>query len=75
MLFQTKPLLYLQLLDKSFRYLATHPKDHSIIEQGEVVFDTHILEDNKIINAPLLETRLDILIKEKNGKMLKPTFS
>lgn len=71
MLFQTKPLLYLQLLDKSFRYLAIHPKDKTILDQGEIVFDTHILEDNKIINASLLETRLDILVKEKKWKNAK----
>lgn len=71
MLFQTKPLLYFQLLDKSFRYLAIHPKDKTIMDQGDIVFDTQILEDNKIVNTSLLETRIDLLVKEKQWKNAK----
>lgn len=71
MLFDSKPLIYFQLLDQSLRYLALDPKNHTIIDKDEIVFETTILEDGKITNIPLLETRLDALVKEKSGKMLK----
>lgn len=71
MFFNAKPLLYLQLLDKSFRYLAIQPKKHSILDYGEVVFDTNIVEDGEIVNPSLLETRLDALVKEKKWKNAK----
>ncbi|MEY8292364.1 pilus assembly protein PilM [Carnobacteriaceae bacterium 52-44] len=34
------------------------------MDKGKLVFDTNILEDGCIVNAPLLETRLDALVKE-----------
>lgn len=71
MLFKTKPLIYLQLLDKSLRYMAVHPKDHSILEKDEIVFDTNVLEEGKLLNTSLLETRLDALVREKKWKNAK----
>lgn len=71
MLFSSKPLLYLQLLDRSLRYLALDPKDHSVIDQNEIVFETTIVREGKITNVPLLETRLDALVKEKKWKNAK----
>lgn len=71
MFLNSKPLLYLQLLDRSLRYLAIHPKNHSIIDKGKIIFDTNILEDGRIINTSLLETRLDALVKEKKWKNAK----
>ncbi|SFC41455.1 type IV pilus assembly protein PilM [Alkalibacterium subtropicum] len=71
MLFSSKPLLYLQLLDHSLRYLALDPKNHSVVDKDEIVFDATITEDGKITNAGLLETRLDALVKEKKWKNAK----
>ncbi|MDN6295737.1 MAG: pilus assembly protein PilM [Alkalibacterium sp.] len=74
MLFDSKPLIYFQLLDQSLRYLALDPKNHTIIDKDEIVFETTILEDGKITNIPLLETRLDALVKEKKWKNAKAHF-
>ncbi|OJF90908.1 type IV pilus biogenesis protein PilM [Alkalibacterium sp. 20] len=71
MLFSSKPLLYLQLLDHSLRYLALDPKDHTVVDKDEIVFDTLIIQDGKITNVPLLEMRLDALVKEKKWKNAK----
>lgn len=71
MLFSSKPLLYLQLLDHSLRYLALDSKNHSVIDKNEIVFETAIVQDGKITNIPLLETRLDALVKEKKWKNAK----
>ncbi|GEK90608.1 type IV pilus biogenesis protein PilM [Alkalibacterium kapii] len=71
MLFDSKPLIYLQLLDQSLRYLALDPKDHTIIDKDDIVFETSIIEEGKITNIPLLETRLDALVKEKKWKNAK----
>lgn len=71
MLFQTKPTIYLQLHKQSLLYLAVHPKSHAIIDMDEILFDTTILEDGKITNASLLETRLSALVQEKKWKNAK----
>ena len=71
MLFSSKPLFYLQLLDHSLRYLALDSKSQAVIDKDEIVFDTTILQDGKITNIPLLEARLDALVKEKKWKNAK----
>lgn len=71
MLFQKKPLLYLQLHEHSLRYMAVQPNNHDIIEQGELFFETNMLEDGEITNASLFETRLNALVQEKKWKNAK----
>lgn len=71
MFFNSKPLLYLQLLDRSIQYLAVHAKNGSIVDKGEIIFDTLALDDGEIVNHALLETRLDALVKEKKWKNAK----
>lgn len=71
MFFNSKPLLYLQLLDRSIRYLAVHATNGSIVDKGEIIFDTLALDDGEIANHALLETRLDALVKEKKWKNAK----
>ncbi len=66
-----KPLVNLQLLDSSLRYLAVHPRKHTIVEQGEIVFDTAILKDRQIANRPIVESRLDALVREKKWRRAK----
>lgn len=70
-LFQTKPILYLQLLHRSLRYMLVHPTNNSIIEQNELVFEADILVDGYIASESLLETRLDVLVKEKKWRNSK----
>ncbi|MDZ7835815.1 MAG: hypothetical protein U5K84_11330 [Alkalibacterium sp.] len=53
MLFNSKPLLYLQLLDHSLRYLAIDPKNHAVVDKDEIVFDAMILQDGKIDQYPI----------------------
>lgn len=71
MFLKLKPLLFLQVLDKSIRYLAIHAKNHSILDKGEIIFDVSILEDGRLINESLLKTRLDALVKEKKWEKAK----
>lgn len=71
MLFDSKPLIYVQLLDQSLRYLALDSKKQTIIDKDEIIFETSIIEEGKITNIPLLETRLDALVKEKKWKNAK----
>lgn len=68
MFFNSKPLLYLQFLDRSIRYLAVHAKGGSIVDQGEIIFETDALDDGEIINRALLETHLEALVKEKKWR-------
>lgn len=68
MLFQNKPVLYLQLLNQSMRYMAVQPKTQSIVDCDEVFFENNILEDGEIVNPSLLETRLNALVQEKKWK-------
>lgn len=55
MLFQKKPLIYLQLHEQSMRYMAVRPDNHEIIEHDEIFFETSMLADGEISNASLLE--------------------
>lgn len=71
MFFNSKPLLYLQILNRSILYLAVNPSDKKIIDQDEIIFEKDILEDGEFVNRSLLETRLDALIKEKKWKNVK----
>ena len=71
MLFNSKPLVYLEFLDRSIRYLAVQATDGSILDQGEMIFDIDALEDGEIVNHALLETHLDALVKEKKWKNSK----
>lgn len=66
-----KPLVYLQLLDSSLRYLAVHPRDRSVLDRGEILFDTEILAERRIANKALLESRLDALVREKKWRRAK----
>ncbi len=66
-----KPSVYLQLLDSSLRYLAVHPRNHTVLDRGEVVFEAAILSDRQISNRPLVEARLDALVREKKWRQAK----
>lgn len=71
MLFNKKPHLFVQFLDRSIRYLAMDAQRKTLIKKDELVFDTAIMNEGQLINASLLETRLDALIKEKKWKNAK----
>ncbi|MDD4541971.1 MAG: pilus assembly protein PilM [Eubacteriales bacterium] len=66
-----KPLVYLQILDSSLRYLAVHPRNHGILDREELVFDLEILSDRQITNVALLQSRLDALVREKKWRQAK----
>ncbi len=66
-----KPLVNLQLLDSSLRYLAVHPRKHTVLDRGEIVFETAILQDQQIANRPIVESRLDALVREKKWRRAK----
>lgn len=68
MLFQKKPLLYFEFLERRIRYLVMDAQSRAILEQSEILFDTEILHEGRIINPSLLENRLNALVAEKKWK-------
>ena len=68
MLFQKKPLLYFEFLERRIRYLVMDAQSRTILEINEILFDTEILHEGRIINPSLLENRLSALITEKKWK-------
>ncbi|NLW53632.1 MAG: pilus assembly protein PilM [Clostridiaceae bacterium] len=66
-----KPSVYLQLLDSSLRYLAVNPRNQAVLDRGEVVFEAPILSDRQVSNRPLVEARLDALVREKKWRQAK----
>ncbi|NLC25311.1 MAG: pilus assembly protein PilM [Fastidiosipila sp.] len=66
-----KPSVYLQLQDSSLRYLAINPRNHSIVDWGELVFESPILDDRQVASRPLVEARLDALVREKKWRKAK----
>lgn len=68
MLFQKKPLLYFEFLERRIRNLVMDAQSRTILEKNEILFDTEILHEGRIINQSLLENRLDALVTEKMEK-------
>ena len=68
MLFQKKPLLYFEFLERRIRYLVMDAQSRTILEKNEILFDTEILHEGRIINQSLLENRLNALVTEKKWK-------
>ncbi|MGA9518899.1 MAG: pilus assembly protein PilM [Trichococcus sp.] len=68
MLFQKKPLLYFEFLERRIRYLVMDAQSRTILEQSEILFDTEILHEGRILNPSLLENRLNALVTEKKWK-------
>ncbi|MCC5895803.1 MAG: pilus assembly protein PilM [Alkalibacterium sp.] len=71
MLLKSKPFLLIQFLERSIRYLVMDASRKTVLDKNELVFDTAIIQDGKLTNVSLLETRLDALIKEKKWKNSK----
>lgn len=71
MLLSSKPVLFIQFLERSIRYIVMDASKKTVLEKNELVFDTAIIQDGKVSNVSLLETRLDALIKEKKWKNAK----
>lgn len=71
MLFKAKPHLFMQFLDRSIKYLVMDSQRKTLIEKDELVFDTAIVQEGRLTNVPLLQARLDALIKEKKWKNAK----
>ncbi|HEX5352278.1 MAG TPA: pilus assembly protein PilM [Trichococcus sp.] len=68
MLFQKKPLLYFEFLERRIRCLVVDAQSRTVLEKSEVLFDTEILHEGRIINPSLLENRLNALVTEKKWK-------
>ena len=68
MLFQKKPLLYFEFLERRIRYLVMDAQSRTVLEQNEILFDTEILHEGRVINPSLLENRLNALVTEKKWK-------
>ena len=50
MLFQKKPLLYFEFLERRIRYLVMDAQSRTVLEKSEILFDTEILHEGRIIN-------------------------
>lgn len=68
MLFQKKPLLYFEFLERQIRYLVVEAQSGKVLEKNEILFDTEIIHEGKMINPSLLESRLNALVIEKKWK-------
>lgn len=68
MLFQKKTLLYFEFLERRIRYLVMDAQSRTVLEQNEILFDTEILHEGRVINPSLLENRLNALVTEKKWK-------
>lgn len=68
MLFKKKPNLYFEFLDTRIRYMAIDPQSQAIVAKAELPFETKIINEGKIINASLIQNRLQALIAEKKWK-------
>lgn len=69
-----KPNIYLVFTDRSFRYLVMEQKNKQLIEKNEIVFDTPILEDGKLVNESTLRSALSNLVENKKWKNSKLFF-
>lgn len=67
-MFSKKTAVYLEFLEKSIRYLVVDSQKKEILEKDELILETAILKEGKLINESLLSTRLDALVKEKKWK-------
>ena len=68
MLFQKKPLLYFEFLERRIRYLVMDAQSRTVLEQNEILFDTEILHEGRVIKPSFLENRLNALVIEKKWK-------
>ncbi|PTQ86006.1 type IV pilus assembly protein PilM [Trichococcus patagoniensis] len=68
MLFQKKTLLYFEFLERRIRYLVVDAQSYAILEKNDILFDTEILHEGRIINPSLLENRLNALVTERKWK-------
>lgn len=71
MLFSKKPALYFEFLDSRIRYLVMDSQTQDILEKAEILFETEIIKDGKIVNADFIKKRLKVLIAEKKWKKAK----
>ncbi|UJF14833.1 pilus assembly protein PilM [Jeotgalibaca sp. MA1X17-3] len=74
MFFSKKPLLYIELLERQIRYIAVDSQSKSILETEEILFDTEIIHEGKLINPSLVENRLKALVTEKKWKNAKTSI-
>lgn len=70
MLFNSKSKLYFQLLDRSIRYMAVDA-NQATVDKGELVFNSPIIEDRRLVNMGIIQARLEALIKDKKWRKAK----
>lgn len=68
MLFKKKPNLYFEFLDTRIRYIAMDPQSQAVVAKAELSFETKIINEGKIINASLIQNRLQALVAENKWK-------
>ena len=67
-MFGSKPHLFMLFREKSIRYLAMDSQKKSLIEKNEIFFESAIIQEGKLVNRQTLETRLEVLVKQKKWK-------
>ena len=68
MLLKKKPFIYFEFTERRIRYLVMDAGSGKVLEKNEILFDTEILHEERIIDPSLLENRLNALIAEKKWK-------
>lgn len=68
MLGKKKPLIYFEFTERRIRYVAMDAQSGTVLEKSEILFDTEILHEERIIDPSLLENRLNALVTEKKWK-------
>lgn len=74
MLFNKKPILYFEFLERRIRYLAVDSSTHAILEKDELLFDTEIITEGNIVDESLIENRLRALLAEKKWRNAKASI-
>lgn len=74
MLFQKKISVCMALTDRGLRYLVFNPQNKQIIEHDEIVFDSLVIEEGKLVNRDTFRSTLEYLVKEKKWKNKKLHF-
>lgn len=74
MLFGKKPNVYMVFTDRSFRYLVMDSMNETLLDKNEIVFDTPIIEDGRVVNEQQVHSVLTNLVKNNEWKKSKLYF-
>lgn len=68
---RNQPVLYLEFLEDTVRYLVMHPTNQTIVERGEWFFETPLFGEGQLLQSTALENRLRSFAQEKRWRKAK----